>query len=84
MVASGGRKKDQWTGCGLLPHILGDLQAKDIAVKGDGPVEIAGPQGDVPDTCRRMDCCFVHIALPFLTLVSISCTPFSMCLFLLD
>jgi hypothetical protein len=43
VVASGSRKKDQWAGCGLLSHILGDLQSKDIPVKGDGLVEIAGP-----------------------------------------
>jgi hypothetical protein len=53
VVASGCRKKDQRAGRGLISHILGDLQAKDIPVKAAGLIEIAGPKGDVPDTAGR-------------------------------
>jgi hypothetical protein len=84
VVASGSRKKDQWPGRWLLTHVLGDLHSQYISVESDGPIEIAGPKCDVPDARCRMDRCFVHVALPLLTLFSTGCTPFSMCLFLLD
>jgi hypothetical protein len=38
----------------------------------------------VPDAHRRIDRCFIHAALPLLTLFGTGGSPFSMCLFLLD